>query len=293
MNTQTFGALVQTLRKQKAMTQEQLANEINVTSKAVSRWERGIGLPDISMIKPLADALGTGVLELMVASPQAGDIVPENEWVIETGYFRAHCVDILPEGQELLPPSMRDYIKTGKRLWVVKPSENGMSRVRMKHDEGEEASIPSKFLLCKLRIRPEYREIHEEPIRSYLMNGGSLYIQGEPVDGKVIIRAGMGPNAYLFENKWKDKTKELESDPVRIADILKTCVRMIKDASLSLYDRQEAACCLRDYLVHCIYIKELDQLTELYRDKVDEDLITLYKPKAILEFVNALSEAYQ
>lgn len=77
MNTQTFGALVQTLRKQKAMTQEQLANEINVTSKAVSRWERGIGLPDISMIKPLADALGTGVLELMVASPQAGDIVPE------------------------------------------------------------------------------------------------------------------------------------------------------------------------------------------------------------------------
>lgn len=241
MNTQTFGTLVQTLRKQKAMTQEQLANKINVTSKAVSRWERGIGLPDISMIKPLADALGTGVLELMVASPQAGDIIPENEWVIETGYFRSHCVDILPEGQELLPPSMLDYIKTGKRLWVVKPSENGMSCVRMKRDEGEEAFIPSKFLLCKLCIRPEYRELHEEPVRSYLMNGGSLYIQGEPVDGKVIIRTGIGPNAYLFENEWKDKTKEMESDPVRIVDILKTCVCMIKDDSLSLYDRKKSS----------------------------------------------------
>lgn len=47
------------------MTQAELAEQINVTDKAVSRWERGLGFPDISTIEPLAKALDLSVLELM------------------------------------------------------------------------------------------------------------------------------------------------------------------------------------------------------------------------------------
>lgn len=47
------------------MTQSDLAEVLRVTDKAVSRWERGIGFPDINTIEPLADALGVSIIELM------------------------------------------------------------------------------------------------------------------------------------------------------------------------------------------------------------------------------------
>ena len=51
--------------KKKNMTQLELAQELKVTDKAVSRWERGKGFPDISLLVPLAEALDITVLELM------------------------------------------------------------------------------------------------------------------------------------------------------------------------------------------------------------------------------------
>lgn len=65
MDAKRFGAFVAEVRKEKNMTQADLAREIQVTDKAVSRWERGIGLPDINTIEPLAEALGVGIVELM------------------------------------------------------------------------------------------------------------------------------------------------------------------------------------------------------------------------------------
>ena len=54
----------------KKMTQAELAEKIHVTDKAVSRWERGLGFPDIQTIEPLAQALGISVLELMRSERQ-------------------------------------------------------------------------------------------------------------------------------------------------------------------------------------------------------------------------------
>ena len=56
------------LRENKKMTQEQLAEKINVTAKAVSKWETGNGFPDISLLEPLAAALGISVIELLSGS---------------------------------------------------------------------------------------------------------------------------------------------------------------------------------------------------------------------------------
>lgn len=65
MDARTFGGFVAACRKEKGMTQAELAEKLHVTDKAVSRWERGVGFPDIATLEPLAAALEVSVLELM------------------------------------------------------------------------------------------------------------------------------------------------------------------------------------------------------------------------------------
>ena len=65
MNTYITGATIKAIREAKGITQTQLAEMIGVTGKAVSKWETGKGLPDISLLQPLATALDTSVMALM------------------------------------------------------------------------------------------------------------------------------------------------------------------------------------------------------------------------------------
>jgi DNA-binding XRE family transcriptional regulator/desulfoferrodoxin (superoxide reductase-like protein) len=59
------GSVIKKLRESKKMTQEELAEKIFVTGKAVSKWETGQGFPDISLVEPLAKALDISVIELL------------------------------------------------------------------------------------------------------------------------------------------------------------------------------------------------------------------------------------
>ena len=65
MNTYVTGLTVKQLREGRNMTQAELAERIGVSSKTVSKWETGKGLPDITLLQPLAQALGISVIELM------------------------------------------------------------------------------------------------------------------------------------------------------------------------------------------------------------------------------------
>lgn len=65
MDNYVTGAVIRKLREGKKLTQEQLAETIHVSSKAVSKWETGQGFPDISLLEPLAAALGLSVIELL------------------------------------------------------------------------------------------------------------------------------------------------------------------------------------------------------------------------------------
>ena len=68
MNPYVTAAAIKTLREQKGMTQAELAEIIGVTDKAVSKWETAKGLPDISLLEPLAAALGASLPELINGS---------------------------------------------------------------------------------------------------------------------------------------------------------------------------------------------------------------------------------
>ena len=64
MNQYVTGTMIRLLREGKSMTQHQLAEMIGVSDKAISKWETGRGYPDISLIEPLANALGVSIIEL-------------------------------------------------------------------------------------------------------------------------------------------------------------------------------------------------------------------------------------
>ena len=65
MDAQKTGMFIQNLRKEKNMTQVELAEKIHVSDKAVSRWETGKGFPDINSFEDIAAALDTSVSELL------------------------------------------------------------------------------------------------------------------------------------------------------------------------------------------------------------------------------------
>ena len=69
MNTYVTSAAIKALREKQNLTQAELAMRIGVSSKTISKWETAKGLPDISLLQPLAQALNISVIELMNGQP--------------------------------------------------------------------------------------------------------------------------------------------------------------------------------------------------------------------------------
>lgn len=78
MTNKNIGEIISSLRKAKGMTQNDLAEKMNVTDKAVSKWERNLSYPDVSSIPKLAEVLGTTVEELLNApSKEKSELNPD------------------------------------------------------------------------------------------------------------------------------------------------------------------------------------------------------------------------
>lgn len=102
---ETFGAFVAKLRKEKGMTQKELARQLFITDKAVSKWERGLSLPDIKMFEPLAEALGITVFELMACEREERAEIPAEK----VGKALHKTMEIAREKQR----------RTVRKSWVV------------------------------------------------------------------------------------------------------------------------------------------------------------------------------
>ena len=79
MDAKQLGAFIAQRRKELGMTQAGLAEKLHVTDKAVSRWERGIGLPDINSLEALAQALEVSLVELMQMRREQHDSIPTED----------------------------------------------------------------------------------------------------------------------------------------------------------------------------------------------------------------------
>ncbi|MBR6767069.1 MAG: helix-turn-helix transcriptional regulator [Clostridia bacterium] len=75
MDCAKMGDIIRTMRRERNLTQRQLADRLNISDKTVSKWERGLGCPDISLLKQLADVLGISLDRLLTG------ILPVNTFV--------------------------------------------------------------------------------------------------------------------------------------------------------------------------------------------------------------------
>ena len=78
MDNYITGTTIRNLRERKRLTQVELADVLGVSDKAVSKWETAKGLPDITLIEPLATALGVSVMELMSGDTVVNQNVSSN-----------------------------------------------------------------------------------------------------------------------------------------------------------------------------------------------------------------------
>lgn len=130
LNNYVTGNAIKQLREKKGMTQAQLAERLNVSDKAVSRWETGRGFPDISLLEPIAAALGISVAELL-----SGDMVTNSN---ASGNMRRSVFYVCPVCSNVihslgkavisccgvtLPPLEADEIDEGHEI-NIEPSED-------------------------------------------------------------------------------------------------------------------------------------------------------------------------
>lgn len=75
MNQEKIGRFIANCRKERNLTQEQVAEKLGVSNKTVSRWETGNGFPDVSLLQPLCELLNISVNELLL-----GEKIPEDNF---------------------------------------------------------------------------------------------------------------------------------------------------------------------------------------------------------------------
>ena len=72
MDSKKTGAFIAMLRKEKKLTQMELAQLLHVSDKTISKWETGRGMPDTALLKPLSEALGVSIGELLTGARMEG-----------------------------------------------------------------------------------------------------------------------------------------------------------------------------------------------------------------------------
>lgn len=89
MDNIRFGSFVAQLRKERGLTQKELAQRLHVTDKAVSKWETGRGFPDLKLLEPLAQTLEVSLVELLQGERTSSPTLS----VEEAGQVAARAMD--------------------------------------------------------------------------------------------------------------------------------------------------------------------------------------------------------
>lgn len=85
MQNMKVGNIIRTLRLERNMTQKELADKMNISDKTVSKWERGLGCPDVSLISEISDLLGVDTQSLLIGDITPNDFVGGN--MMNTKYY--------------------------------------------------------------------------------------------------------------------------------------------------------------------------------------------------------------
>jgi len=182
MDTYITGQTIKRLREKKGLTQAEIADMLGISSKAVSRWETGKGLPDISLIEPLSDILSVSVMELMTGDTVTNKNVSSNMFHSKF-YVCPLCGNIIRTMGDAfisccginLPPLEAEEIDCCHELTIEKVEDEHF--ITVKHDMTKEHFISFIAYLTADRIQfvKFYPEGNAES-RLNLRGKGYLYI---------------------------------------------------------------------------------------------------------------------
>ena len=181
MNAYLTGGTIKNLREQKKLTQEELAALLDVSGKAVSKWETGRGLPDISLLEPLSQALGVSVAELLsgeqiINQNRAGNLLRSHFYLCPICGNVIHAVgNTLVSCCGLTLPALEAEPADPAHAIRLDPVEDEYF-VAVDHPMEKNHSL--SFLAWTTTDRVELRKLYPEgnpEVRFALRGGGVLY----------------------------------------------------------------------------------------------------------------------
>ncbi|MFC4402390.1 helix-turn-helix domain-containing protein [Gracilibacillus xinjiangensis] len=181
MDSAKVGRLIQSLRKEKEMTQRNLALLMNVSEQAISKWERGIGCPDISLLSSLSEILGVNIEKIL-----SGELRPNDQdsgsmgrmkWysckgcgnvITSTGGINLSCCD------RILEPLQINPINEGHNITVEEVEHDYY--VTLKHEMSKDhyISFLAYVSIDRVLIIKLYPE-QDADTRFPKLYGGTLY----------------------------------------------------------------------------------------------------------------------
>lgn len=116
MDNSGIGQLIRRLRREKGFTQLALANKMNISDKAISKWERGLGCPDVSLLTQLSEILSVDLEKLLSGRLESGKIYGSNMKNFKF-YVCPECKNIITSSSDI------GVSCCGKKLKALKPEE--------------------------------------------------------------------------------------------------------------------------------------------------------------------------
>ncbi len=165
MDNYITGSTIKRLREAKGITQEQLGEMIGVSSKAVSKWETAKGLPDITLLEPLAEALSVSVMELMSGNTVINKNVASN-MLRSKFYVCPVCGNIIHSTGETvvsccgitLPPLEAEEADAGHQITIEIVEDEKF--VTIHHDMTKEHFI--SFMACVTPDKMDFKKLYPE-----------------------------------------------------------------------------------------------------------------------------------
>ena len=223
MMTQTIGQVIRRLRKERNFTQEELAEQLNISAQAVSKWENGTSMPDISQVVPLASVFGvtTDVLfgvEGTNAAEEAYRIVSEAEEIKQYGELSTYLAayDHLLEGLQKYPNNLvllNNCVGFGLSLCLP---ENGWLYAEERADEiAAETERQAGLIISYSRSPSDILRAHQVLLLLYSSQGeyGKAAAEAEhfPERTDFTLHTNMA-RVYECRGEWEEVIRHLGID---------------------------------------------------------------------------------
>ena len=184
MDNQKTGALIRERRKQKQLTQQQLAQRLHVTDRAVSKWERGLCAPDIATLEPLARELDVTILELIAGEPAPAAPQPDAVDSAVKQTIRYSEQEMRRRGKALIKRLLLTVLGVCLAAVLVLPTLNGL----IFGNGFAWRCIPA--WLCARNAAQALESYDEDGIERYIARADGLYDTRSGMHGLILAEPG-------------------------------------------------------------------------------------------------------